>query len=319
MADRYHYGGQAVMEGVMIKGQNAVSLAVRNPSGAIVYHSEELNPKLYKSRAVKMPFVRGLIMLWDMMVLGTRMLMYSANIAVSEEVDEKGEKMELGGPWLWVSVLVGIAFAIGLFFVVPLLLSGILDRTVGNSLVSNLVEGALRLGLLIGYLWAIGRIPDISRVFLYHGAEHKTINAYEAGEPLDVEHVRRYPTAHTRCGTGFLLVVVLLCILLFSLMGRPPMVLMIASRILLVPVVAAIAYEFIKFTAKHQANPVIRALIAPSMALQALTTKEPDDSMLEVGIASLKHALATDGVAGYEIRENESSETGEPAASLAGS
>lgn len=318
MAECYPYGGQAVMEGVMIKGQKTVSLAVRQPSGGIVYHSEPLNSKIYTSPAAKMPFVRGLVLLWDMMVLGTRMLMLSANVAVSEEVDENGEKMELSGPWMWLSVLGGVAFAIGLFFVLPLLLSGLLDRTIGNELLSNVVEGLLRLGLLIAYLWAIAKIPDIHRVFSYHGAEHKTINAYEDGAPLEVEYVRKYSTAHVRCGTGFLLIVVLLCILLFSLMGRPPMVVMVATRILMVPLVAAIAYEFIKWSAKHQSNPVVKVIMKPGLALQSLTTNEPDDSMLEIGIESLKQAIAADEEA-KAAEEGAPGSTREKSASIAGS
>lgn len=296
MAQQFHYGGQAVMEGVMIRGQKEVAVAVRNPSGEIIYHSEPLNSKLYTSRVAKMPFARGLVMLWDMMVLGMRMLVFSANVAVSDEVNDDGTKQEIGGAALWVSVLIGIVFAVGLFFVLPLLLSGIMDAAIGKSWLSNLVEGILRLGLLIGYLWAIGRIPDIRRVFAYHGAEHKTINAFEDGVPLDAKHVTLYSTAHPRCGTGFLLVVVLICILLFTLLGRPPMVWMVISRIVLVPVVAAIAYELIKFTARHWSSALVRTVMSPSLALQKLTTREPDESMIEVGIAALQRAIAADGL-----------------------
>lgn len=296
MPQQYHYGGQAVMEGVMIKGQKEVAVAVRNPAGDIVYHSEPLNSKLYTSKIAKMPFARGLVMLWDMVVLGMRMLVFSANVAVGDEVNDDGSKQEIGGAALWVSVLIGIAFAVGLFFLVPLLLSSFVDAAIGKSWISNLAEGLIRLALLIGYLWTIGRIPDIRRVFSYHGAEHKTINAFEDGAPLDPEHVKHYSTAHPRCGTGFLLVVVLICILLFTLLGRPSMLWLILSRILLVPVVAAIAYELVKFTARHWSNSLVRLVMSPSLALQALTTNEPDESMLEVGIAALQKALALDAV-----------------------
>lgn len=296
MEQHFHYGGQAVMEGVMIRGQKEVAVAVRDPAGEIVYHTEPLNAKLYNSKVAKMPFARGLVMLWDMLVLGMRMLVFSANIAVSDQVNDKGEKEEIGGPMLWLSVLLGIAFAVGLFFLAPLLLSGILDSTVGKSWLSNLAEGVLRLGLLIGYLYAIGKMPDIRRVFSYHGAEHKVINAYEDGIELEVEGVQRYSTAHPRCGTGFLLVVVLISILVFTMMGRPPMMWMILSRIVFVPIIAAVAYEFIKFTARHRSNPIVRATMAPGLALQALTTREPDGPMVEVAIAALRKALAADGV-----------------------
>jgi uncharacterized protein YqhQ len=183
---------------------------------------------------------------------------------------------------------------IGLFFVGPLLLVGLVDRYIESSFVSNIIEGVLRLTIFVVYIWLIGRLPDIRRVFAYHGAEHKTINAYEAGAELTPEEVSRYSTAHFRCGTAFLLSVMVISILIFSLLGRPPMALRILSRILLIPVVAGVAYEYIKFTNRHRDKTIVRIIAAPNLALQTLTTREPDPEMLEVSITALKHVLETE-------------------------
>jgi uncharacterized protein YqhQ len=286
----FHYGGQAVIEGVMIRGRKSMAVAVRDPQGEIVLHSEPLSGRIYDGVWRKIPFVRGLIVLWDTLVLGTRTLMYSANVALSEE------EVELSTPAILATVVFALAFGIGIFFVLPLLLVGFLDRFITSDLLSNVLEGLIRLGLLLLYVSLIGLVPDIRRVFAYHGAEHKTINAFENGVSLDTEGVSVHSTAHTRCGTSFLLIVVLLSVLIFALLGRPPMVWRIISRVLLIPVIAGISYEFIRFAARHSDNPLVKVLILPSMALQSLTTREPDEPMLEVAIAALKPVLVTDGV-----------------------
>jgi uncharacterized protein YqhQ len=192
-------------------------------------------------------------------------------------------------------VAVSFALGIGLFFVGPLLLVGLVDRYIESSFLSNIVEGVIRMVIFVVYIWAIGRVPDIRRVFAYHGAEHKTINAYEAGAELTPAQVATHSTAHYRCGTAFLLSVMVISILVFSLLGRPPMGLRILSRIVLIPVVAGVAYEYIKFTNRHRENPVIRVIAGPNLALQRLTTREPDASMLEVSIAALKRVLEMEG------------------------
>jgi uncharacterized protein YqhQ len=286
----FHYGGQAVIEGVMMRGRTSMAVAVRDPSGEIVLHSEPLSGLIYNSLWQKIPFVRGLVMLWDTLVLGTRMLMYSANVSLSEE------DVELGTPAMVATLGFSLSVGIGLFFVLPLVLVGFLDRFITSDLASNLLEGIVRLSLLILYLALIGMMPDIKRVFAYHGAEHKTIDAYESGAPLDARDVGAYSKAHTRCGTSFLLIVVLISVLIFAFLGRPPMFYRVISRILLIPVIAGISYELIRFFANHNGNPLVKVLIAPSMALQRLTTREPDESMLEVAIAALKPVLAADGV-----------------------
>jgi uncharacterized protein YqhQ len=286
----FHYGGQAVIEGVMMRGRTSMAVAVRDPSGEIVLHSEPLSGIIYNSVWRKVPFVRGLLMLWDTLVLGTRTLMYSANVALSED------DVEFSTPAMAATLVCSLAVGVGLFFVLPLVLVGFLDRFITSDLASNLLEGIVRLSLLILYLALIGLMPDVKRVFAYHGAEHKTIDAHESGAALDAKAVGSYSKAHTRCGTSFLLIVVLISVLIFAFLGRPSMFYRIISRLLLIPVIAGISYELIRFFANHNGNPLVKILIAPSMALQRLTTREPDESMLEVAIAALKPVLAADGV-----------------------
>jgi uncharacterized protein YqhQ len=284
-----NYGGQAVMEGVMMRGSKALAVAVRNPDGEVVIHTEPLNPTIYASKISKVPFLRALTSLWDALVLGIRTLMYSADIALGED-----EEVEFSGPVAWGTVAVSFVVGIGLFFVGPLLLVGFVDRYIESSFLSNVIEGVLRLTIFVAYIWLIGRIPDIRRVFAYHGAEHKTINAYEDGADLTPDDVAQYSTAHFRCGTAFLLSVMVISIVIFSLLGRPPMALRILSRIVLIPVVAGVAYEYIRFTNRYRHKALVRVIAAPNLALQSLTTREPDTSMLEVSIAALKQVLETE-------------------------
>ncbi len=282
----FNYGGQAVIEGVMMRGARHMAVAIRNPAGEIVIHSEPLNAKIYGGLISKLPFLRGIIMLWDALVLGMRALLFSADVALEEE------EVEFKGPIAWGSVAFSFIIGIGVFLLGPLLLVGLVDRYIASSLVSNILEGLIRLAFFLIYVYAIGFIPDIRRVFAYHGAEHETINAYESGAPLEPDAIKAYSTAHPRCGTGFLLIFAVIAILVFSLLGRPPLVLRILSRLVLIPVIAGLTYELIKFSAAHRDNPLIRGVIlAPSLALQRLTTREPDESMLEVAIAALQHLL----------------------------
>lgn len=286
---RFPYGGQAVLEGVMMRGLRQATVAVRNPEGEIVFKHEQLN---VTRRRVweRMPFLRGMLALWDALNLGMRALTFSSNVALGE--DEQPSNGMLAG-----TVVVSLAFAIGLFFVVPLLLSNLLTGFGASLLVRDAADGVLRLLIFIGYLLLIGRMPDIQRVFAYHGAEHKTINAYEAGAPLTVASTRRFTLIHPRCGTSFLLVVVVVSIPIFALFGGMPLLVRLLSRIVLVPAIAAIAYELLRLSAAHYHRNWVRTLVAPSLALQRLTTREPDDTMLEVAIAALLPVLAADGVA----------------------
>lgn len=297
----HYYGGQAVIEGVMMRGRRIMTVAVRNPQGEIVLHSEPLTAKIYTSSWGQWPFVRGLGMLWDALGLGMRALMWSSEIAAQEEGKEKPE---FSGPVAWTTIAGSLLFAIALFFLLPTLASRGLAALFGAHAVFDAVmEGVLRLLLFIAYLWAIGRIPEIKRVFGYHGAEHKTINAYENQADLVVDEVRKYSVQHTRCGTSFLLYVLVISIILFApltFQNVEPAILSLTlrlvSRLLLIPIVAGIAYEIIRLSANHQDKRLTRWLIAPGLALQKLTTREPDDSMLEAAIAALKPVLEADGI-----------------------
>ena len=289
---KFNYGGQAVMEGVMMRGEHDWAVAVRKPSGEIITHREPLTAIVYHSRVLKWPFLRGLTTLWDSLGLGMRALMWSADVAVSTEGD-----VSFSGPLAWGMIALSLALGVGLFFLLPTFLVSLVDRLIRSTLLSNLVEGLVRLGLFVLYLWGIGFMPDIKRVFAYHGAEHKTINAYEHGAPLEPEAVARYPRAHTRCGTGFLLFVLVIFVLLATVMGRPPLVLRLLSRLILIPVVAGISYEFMKLTARfYERSALIRILMGPALSLQRLTTREPDSAMLEVSIRALQEVLRSEGL-----------------------
>jgi uncharacterized protein YqhQ len=379
MSESYFYGGQAVMEGVMMRGRKTFAVACRAPNGDILVYEEELKPGPVLRRVRNLPFVRGAVVLWDTLILGMRSLMFSANVSLQIESEEE-EEVTLGGfPWitlailaliigllnwfvapaisgfvdgwingavresyvlwatravltavialmaldvvrshkraveraaagiaeepealtgalLWVTVGVSLIASIAIFFVAPVAATAWLERFVDSHLVVNFIEGLMRLGLLIGYLALISRMEDIRRVFAYHGAEHKTINAHEQGLPLDVEHVRPQPLEHIRCGTGFLLLVVLISVVVFSLLGRPGIFWLVTSRIVLVPVIAAIGFEVVRFGASHAGSRIMQAVLAPGLLLQRLTTREPDDDMLEVAIAAFKRVAVADGL-----------------------
>lgn len=287
----FNYGGQAVIEGVMMRGARSAAVAVRTPSGGITVHEEPLTAPIYVSRWGKLPFIRGLALLWDALGLGMRSLMWSANVAIEDETD-----VSFHGPVAWGTVAVAGIFGIGIFFILPFLVARAADSYVPSTFVSHIIEGVLRLALFLAYIIAIGQLPDIKRVFAYHGAEHMTINAYEAGAELTPPSVARFSLLHPRCGTGFLLIVMVVSIFVFSFIGRPNLLWSIAARIVLIPVIAGISYEFIRFSAKrYQTNALIRLLITPSLALQRLTTRPPDAGMLEVAIASLTSVLSAEG------------------------
>jgi len=281
----WNYGGQAVIEGVLMRGAHQAAIAVRRPdNGEIVVKTEPVSA-LYRGSISKIPFLRGIPMLWDALGLGMRALFYSAEVVGQAEdpefTMEDGAGIATGG----VSILVGVT----LFMLLPSWIAGGLVQ--GSNLLFNVVEGLIRLLILVAYMVAVGQMEEIRRVFAYHGAEHATINAYEDGAPLTVEGVRPYSTAHARCGTAFLLLVVLISILVFMPFGKPPLLIRLPLRLLMVPVISGIAYEVLRFTGKHAENPVIRWLIKPNLALQRLTTRQPDDEMLEVAITALKAVL----------------------------
>jgi uncharacterized protein YqhQ len=280
------YGGQAVLEGVMMRGVNNVAIAMRAPDQQIVVHTEPLS-SLYRSKWFKVPFVRGVVALWDALGLGMRALTISANV-------QTGEDQKLEGPQLYLTLGISLVIGLGVFFLAPAALGQLVEKWLAGypSLTSeaawlgNLAEGLIRLGILILYIWSIGKIPDIRRVFAYHGAEHKTINAFEAGSELTPELVAGYSVEHPRCGTSFLLTLVVFSVILFSLLGPLPVGIRLLSRILLLPVIAGLAYEYIRWSARHLNSAFVRILIKPNLALQHLTTREPSRDMLEISIAA---------------------------------
>lgn len=291
MAKRFHYGGQAVIEGVMMRGQKAMVTAVRRPDGGIAVDTQML-PAFATSRARRVPVIRGVIVLVETLVLGYKSLLYSANVSVQEEGEE--EKEQISGTAAWSMVAASLALAVALFFVAPLFLARTLDVYIESSILFHLVEGFIRLAIFIAYLKLIGLSASLRRLFSYHGAEHKTVNAYEAGVPLEVGPVREYTTAHRRCGTSFMFVVLVIAIIVFSLIGRPSLELMVLWRVILIPAISGISYEIIQFGAQHKGNILVRAFLAPGLWLQRLTTREPDETQLEVAVSALKRAVEID-------------------------
>jgi uncharacterized protein YqhQ len=327
---KFYYGGQAVMEGVMMRGQRHMAVAVRAPDGTIVLHQEPLNAAIYRHPTMRFPFLRGLVALWDALGLGMKALIFSANVALQEPVQPGANTYDVAqevegaaattalplvpapvsddqeqlasnvfsGPVGWTTIAFALLMMVAVFFVLPVLAAGLLTSlaNIHSGLAQNLIEGAIRLLLFLGYIWAVGRLPDIRRVFGYHGAEHKTINAYEAGAELTPESVQSFTLLNPRCGTTFLLIVLVLATIVFVLLGKLPFALTLLSRIILVPLIAAASYEFIRLMANLYHLAIVRAIMAPGLALQKMTTRPPDLSMIEVGIAALNAVLVADGV-----------------------
>jgi len=270
-----------------MRGQKAMVTAVRRPGGGLALDTRLLSG-FYAGRLRRTPLVRGVIVLIEALVLGIKSLLYSANVSLEEE------EAEISGWFVWLLLLVSLGVAVVLFFMAPLFLANLIKPYITSALVFSLVEGLIRVAIFVIYLSLISLVPDIKRYFAYHGAEHKSINAYEAGVPLEVEAVKRYGTAHRRCGTSFLFVVLIIAIIVFALVGLPSLGMLVLSRILLIPVIAGLSYEVIYFTANHTDNPVVRAVAAPGLLLQSLTTREPDDGQLEVALAALSRAVELD-------------------------
>jgi uncharacterized protein YqhQ len=272
-----------------MRGRDAIAVAFRHPDGRIVWAAEPLDTGPHGWRLAKAPLVRGLIVLYETLIVGTRWLVRSANIQAS------GEGVELGRGSVAVLLLVTLVAGIGVFFLLPLFIASATTASISEAWVQHLAEGLIRVGIFLGYLVLVSRAPDVRRVFMYHGAEHMTIHALEAGDPLTTEKVRRYPTAHPRCGTEFLVVVIALSIIAFSLLGRQNLAFMIAGRIVLIPVIAAVGYELLRFGARHRSNPIVKAIMWPGILVQMITTKRPTDDQIEVAIVSMEQALAADG------------------------
>jgi len=330
---RFSYGGQALIEGVLMRGRDVIAVALRHPDGRIVWAEEKLAVGFRATRWARLPFVRGLVVLYETLVVGTRWLVRSAGIAAVEELapmhpapsapsalnpaaDPAGvqdavdagatfpptpaapvaDSADLGKGAVALMLGLTLVVGVGLFFFLPLLLAKAIAGG-QSSVVERAVEGGIQVAIFLGYLLLIGRTSDVRRTFQYHGAEHMTIHALEAGDPLTVDAARKYPTAHPRCGTEFLVVVILVSIVVFSVVGRQAIPVMIASRIVLIPVIAGISYELLRFGARHRDSRIVRWIFEPGIWVQKITTKQPTDDMLEVAIVSLEQALLADGEA----------------------
>jgi uncharacterized protein YqhQ len=283
-------GGQAVLEGVMMRGVSTWAVAVRNPEGQIELSSEPLVPWAKRHRLWRVPVIRGVVALGESLKIGFRALAISANAQLEE--DEEGKKEEIGG-WVWgLTIALSMALAIGLFFVVPVGLTSLIKDQLGNAFLFWLVEGVLRTAIFIAYIVAISRLPDLRRVFEYHGAEHKTISCYEAEDELVPSRAKLYSRLHPRCGTSFLLIVMVLAIFVFAPIGLPAWYWLLASRILGIPLIAGLSYEVIKWAGKNRRKRWVRAVMWPGLMLQNLTTREPDEEQLAVAITALEKVLA---------------------------
>ena len=285
------YGGQAVIEGVMIRGRRTVALACRLPSGQIHRYREPLRSALLQSRVARAPFVRGLVVLWESLSYGSRMLMRSADLQLAEGEGSMGSGSNAA--IIGVAVVAALAFFVG----IPYLATQAARQVIESSVLLNIAEGLLRMVLFLGYLGAISLAPDIRRVFMYHGAEHMTIHAFEHGEELVPARIEKYPTAHPRCGTAFLLFVVVVSIALFAFLPRTNIFVDLVARLALIIPVGSISYEVLRFGAAHETNPLMRIVVAPGLLLQGITTRRPDPGMIEVAVASLQEALAGDAEA----------------------
>ena len=285
-------GGQAVLEGVMMRGVSTWAVAVRNPEGEIEVTSESLVPWAKRHRLWRVPVIRGVVALGESLKIGFRALAISANAQLED--DEEGNKEEIGG-WMWgLTIALSMALAIGLFFVIPVGLTSLIKDELGSALLFWLVEGILRTAIFIGYIVVISKLPDLRRVFEYHGAEHKTISCYEAEDELVPSRAKLYSRLHPRCGTSFLLIVMVLAIFVFAPIGLPAWYWLLASRIIGIPLIAGLSYEVIKWAGKNRRKGWVRALMWPGLMLQNLTTREPDEEQLAVAIVALEKVLESE-------------------------
>jgi uncharacterized protein YqhQ len=282
-------GGQAVLEGVMMRGISTWAVAVRNPEGQIEIASHPLKPWAKRHRLWRVPVIRGVVALGESLKIGFRALAISANAQLEE--DEEGKQEEIGGFMWGLTIAFSLALAVGLFFVIPVGLTSLIKDQLGNAFLFWLVEGILRTAIFIGYILAISRLPDLRRVFEYHGAEHKTISCYEAEDELVPSRAKLYSRLHPRCGTSFLLIVMVLAIFVFAPIGLPAWYWLLASRILGIPLIAGLSYEVIKWAGRNRRKRWVRAVMWPGLMLQNLTTREPDEEQLTVAIAALEKVL----------------------------
>ncbi|MDY6029396.1 MAG: DUF1385 domain-containing protein [Acidaminococcaceae bacterium] len=287
-------GGQAVIEGVMMRGADKVAVAVRQPDGQIIVDVNPVSSIKDKYPILKKPLLRGVITLFESLYDGMKALAFSAQVSGEEEDQLTKSEMVL-------TIVTSVALAVVLFIIIPTWSIRFLHSLTEDPLLLNLAEGVLRMVIFLVYIGAISSMKDIQRVFQYHGAEHKTIYAYEAGLPLDVEHIRPFSTLHPRCGTNFLMIVMMISMFVFTFLGWPNLLERIASRIVLMPVIAGVSYEIIRWAGAHADNSVVRFAIMPGLLLQKLTTRQPDDTQIEVAVASLKAVLSESAA---EVQEN---------------
>ncbi|MDR0469089.1 MAG: DUF1385 domain-containing protein, partial [Peptococcaceae bacterium] len=290
--EKFNYGGQAVIEGVMMRGQKSLAVAIRKSSGGIGVEGWPIEKSKHKPAFLSWPFVRGTVNLIDTFVMGVKILVYSAN----QSLDDGEEEESLSNMEIAISVAAALGLGVVLFFLLPAFLAQVIRNWAPGRVVQNILEGAMRMGIFVVYIYVISKVKDIQRVYQYHGAEHKTIFTFEAGLPLELDHARGMSRLHPRCGTSFLLLVIVVSILFYSLLPPMSMAQRLLSRLILLPVIAGVAYELIRIAGRKMDNPLVAAFSWPGMQLQRLTTQEPDDSQLEVAIAALIKVLQDDGL-----------------------
>ncbi|MEE2885551.1 MAG: DUF1385 domain-containing protein [Chloroflexota bacterium] len=283
----HSYGGQAVIEGVMIRGRHYMSVAVRRPDGGISLMKDQIG-SVFTGKARNIILIRGIIALGETLILGMKALTYSANVAAESEGEEISKSSMVG--MIAISVLITVC----LFFILPVFASKPFEGVFGSDIFSNMIEAVIRLGMFVGYIFLIGRMDDIKRVFMYHGAEHMIVHVRENGQELSIENARKFPTAHPRCGTAFLLVVMVVAVIVLVLMPRDPFWWLLLSRVVFIPLIAAISYEVIRWSGKNSGKSWVRIVTGPSLALQSLTTSSPDDDQIEVAIAAMELAIEAD-------------------------
>src|SRR5262245_4527939 len=292
-------GGQAVLEGVMMRGVSTWAVACRTPEGQIEVTSEPIVSWAKRHRILRIPVIRGVVALAESLKIGFRALAISANAQLADDEEQE----EIGGFTWGLTIAFSLLLAVGLFFVIPVGATSLIKDWLGSAVLFWVVEGVLRTAIFIGYIWAISRIPDLRRVFEYHGAEHKTISCFEAGDDLTPPNAKTFSRLHPRCGTSFLLIVMVLAIFVFAPIGLPAWYWLVLSRILGIPVIAGLSYEVIKWAGKHRNKKWVRVLMWPGLMLQNLTTREPDDDELEVAIRALQAVLAVEDP--YEAKRDQ--------------
>ena len=300
--NKYQIGGQAVIEGVMMRGKNFWSLAVRRPDKTISIKLFKNSSLTVNSKFLGLPFIRGVVNLIESMALGFRALSYSVSESTEEDIQFSKKEMT-------IAIIIAVIFAVGIFFILPTLIGRSFSNYFPNTIVYNLMEGLVRILLFLGYILIVSQLKDIKRVFQYHGAEHKTIQAYENGEKIIVENVRKYTTLHVRCGTSFLMIVMVVAIFVFALLGRPPFFLRILYRVLLIPVISGISYELIKLAGKYSKYKIVNIIFYPGLLLQKITTREPDDAQIEIAISSFNRVVKAENElkSGKVVQETTSS------------